>query len=160
LEKRILQLDDYFMREGLQMAVDGTEPGLIRNILETELTNLESRHKVGQSVMHAFGTYAPAYGMIGTLIGLIQMLTLMDDPTKIGPGMAVALITTFYGAIMAYLVFLPLEGKLKNRTKDEILKREMIIEGVLSIQAGDNPRIVRGKLMTYIAPKDRKGVPR
>jgi chemotaxis protein MotA len=101
------------------------------------------------------GTYAPAFGMIGTLIGLINMLRLMDDPSKIGPVMAVALVTTFYGSILANCLFLPMEGKLKSRTQQEILKREMIIEGVLSIQSGDNPRIVRSKLLTFLAPKDR-----
>ena len=156
IEKQIYEIDDPFMRDGIQLAVDGSEPEVIRNIMENELTNLEGRHKTGQSVLHAMGTFAPAFGMIGTLIGLINMLRELEDPTKIGIGMAIALVTTFYGALMANLVFLPLEGKLKNRTQDEVLKREMVIEGILSIQSGDNPRIVRGKLLTFIAPKDRK----
>ena len=155
IEKSIYDLEDPFMRDGMQLAVDGSEPEVIRAILESELINLEGRHKTGQSVLHAMGTFAPAFGMIGTLIGLVNMLRALEDPTQIGAGMAVALVTTFYGALMANLIFLPLEGKLKLRSQDELLRREMIIEGVLSIQSGDNPRVVRGKLMTFIAPKDR-----
>ena len=155
IEKQIYEIDDPFMKDGIQLAVDGSEPEVIRSIMNNELANLEGRHKTGQSVLHAMGTYSPAFGMMGTLIGLINMLRVLDDPTQIGGGMAVALVTTFYGALLANLVFLPLEGKLKNRTLDEVLKREMVIEGILSIQSGDNPRIVRNKLMTFVAPKDR-----
>jgi chemotaxis protein MotA len=143
------------MRNGVQLAVDGSDPDIIRSIMENELANLVSRHKTGHSVLHAMGIASPAFGMIGTLIGLINMLKALEDPTQIGVGMATALITTFYGALIANLVFLPMEGKLKNRTADEVLKREMIIEGILAIQSGDNPRIVRGKLMTFVAPKLR-----
>jgi len=155
IEKSIYDIDDPFMRNGIQLAVDGSDPEVIRDIMENELSNLEARHKTGHSVLHSMGTYSPAFGMIGTLIGLIQMLRVLEDPTQIGGGMAVALITTFYGALLANLVFLPLEGKLKSRTRDEVLKREMVIEGILSIQSGDNPRIVKGKLMTFVAPKFR-----
>jgi len=155
IEKSINDLEDPFMKTGLQLAVDGSEPDTIRSILDNELNNLQNRHKEGQSVVHALGLYAPAYGMIGTLIGLIQMLRTMEDPSTIGAGMAVAIVTTFYGAVLANLVFGPMEGKLKLRSAVEVIKREMIIEGILAIQSGDNPRIVRGKLMTFIAPKDR-----
>lgn len=155
IEKSIYDIDDPFLRTGVQLAVDGSDPEIIRSIMENELVNLEARHKMGHSVLHAMGTYCPAFGMIGTLIGLIQMLRNLEDPTQIGAGMAIALITTFYGALMANLVFLPMEGKLKNRTKDEVMKREMVIEGILAIQSGDNPRIVRGKLTTFVAPKFR-----
>ena len=155
IEKAIYGIDDPFLKTGVQLAVDGTEPEIIRSIMDNELSNLENRHKIGQAVMHSLGTYAPAFGMIGTLIGLIQMLRSLEDPTQIGGGMAVALITTFYGALLGNLVFLPMEGKLKGRSQEEILRREMIIEGILSIQSGDNPRIVRGKLITFIAPKER-----
>jgi len=155
IEKSISDLDDPFMKDGMQLAVDGSEPEIIRTIMQNELENLENRHKSGQAIFHAMGTYAPAFGMIGTLIGLINMLKSLDDPTQIGAGMAVALITTLYGALLANLVFLPLEGKLKQRSVGETVKREMIIEGILAIQSGDNPRIVRGKLLTFVAPKDR-----
>jgi chemotaxis protein MotA len=100
-------------------------------------------------------TYAPAMGMIGTLIGLVQMLQAMDDPSAIGPGMAVALITTFYGALMANLVYLPIAAKLKLRSDEEALVKEVIISGILAIQSGDNPRIVEQKLQVFIAPKHR-----
>jgi len=155
IEKSLYDIEDPFMRNGIQLAVDGSDPEVIRNIMENELANLEARHKIGQAVLHAMGTYAPAFGMIGTLIGLIQMLRVLEDPSQIGGGMAVALVTTFYGALLSNLVFLPLEGKLKGRTRDEVLKREMVIEGILAIQSGDNPRIVRGKLLTFVAPKFR-----
>ena len=155
IEKSISDLDDPFMKDGMQLAVDGSEPEIIRTIMQNELENLENRHKTGQRIFHQMGTFAPAFGMIGTLIGLINMLKSLDDPTQIGAGMAVALITTLYVALMANLIFLPLEGKLKQRSVDETVKREMIIEGILAIQSGDNPRIVRGKLLTFVAPKDR-----
>jgi len=131
--------------------VDGTDPELLRNILETKLIFLEERHGKGQSIFTAMGTYAPAFGMIGTLVGLIQMLTQLDDPTALGPGMATALITTFYGVILANLVFLPMANKLKERSEEEILVKEIMIEGVLSIQAGENPRIVEEKLRAFLA---------
>jgi len=156
LEKYIKEIDDDFIKGGLQLAIDGTEPELLRDILETEVANLEERHRKGQGIFEAFGTAAPAFGMIGTLIGLVMMLRTMKDPSSIGPSMAVALITTFYGAVLSNLIFLPLAGKLKERTKSEVLIREMIIEGILAIQSGDNPRIVEQKLMTFLPPKLRK----
>lgn len=155
IEKTISQLDDPFMMQGMQLAVDGSEPEIIRAIMENEMNNLENRHKAGQALLHALGTYAPAFGMIGTLIGLINMLRALEDPTQIGAGMATALITTFYGSFLSNLIFLPLEGKLKQRSGYELQKREMILEGILSIQSGDNPRVVRGKLTTFLAPKER-----
>jgi chemotaxis protein MotA len=123
IEKSLNEIDDPFMRNGVQLAVDGSDPDIIRSIMENELANLVSRHKTGHSVLHAMGIASPAFGMIGTLIGLINMLKALEDPTQIGVGMATALITTFYGALIANLVFLPMEGKLKNRTADEVLKR-------------------------------------
>lgn len=156
LEKHIKEVDDDFIKDGLQLAIDGTEPELLRDILDTEVSNLEERHKKGHGILEAFGTYAPAFGMIGTLIGLVIMLQNMKDPSSIGPAMAVALITTFYGAVLANLIFLPLAGKLKERTKEEVQVREMIMEGILSIQSGDNPRLVEQKLKTFVAPKQRK----
>ncbi|HFE65157.1 motility protein A [candidate division KSB1 bacterium 4484_188] len=156
LEKHAKEIDDDFIRDGIQLAIDGTEPELLREILSTEVDNLESRHGKGHGILEAFGTYAPAFGMIGTLIGLVIMLQNMKDPSSIGPSMAVALITTFYGAVMANLIFLPLAGKLKERTKEEVHVRELIMEGILSIQSGDNPRLVEQKLKTFLPPKDRK----
>lgn len=156
LEKHAKEIDDDFIRDGIQLAIDGTEPELLREILTTEVENLESRHGKGHGILEAFGTFAPAFGMIGTLIGLVIMLQNMKDPSSIGPSMAVALITTFYGAVMANLIFLPLAGKLKERTKEEVHVRELIMEGILSIQSGDNPRLVEQKLKTFLPPKDRR----
>jgi chemotaxis protein MotA len=158
LENEAENMTDTFMRKGVQLAVDGTAPDLIRNILETELSYLEDRHKLGQGIFEAMGTYAPAFGMVGTLIGLINMLKTLDDPTQIGAGMAIALITTFYGAVMANLILLPIAGKLKNRTVRESLLKEVTIEGIMSIQAGDNPRVVEEKLKAFLSPKLRDEV--
>lgn len=156
LESQLETIDDDFLKGGLRLAVDGSEADTIREILELELNYLEGRHKNGQGILEAMGTFAPAFGMIGTLIGLVAMLMKMDDPSAIGPGMAVALITTFYGAFMANLIFLPLAGKLKVRSGQEIQIKEMIIEGVISIQAGENPRMIEQKLRAFLPPKNRK----
>ncbi|QUL98603.1 MAG: flagellar motor protein [Candidatus Fermentithermobacillus carboniphilus] len=151
-------LEDPFLQKGVRLVVDGTTPELVRSILETELAFVAERHKVGQSMFETMGAFAPAFGMLGTLIGLIQMLVTLDQPEKIGPGMAVALVTTFYGSILANLVFLPIANKLKNRSAREVFIKEAIIEGVLSIQAGDNPRIVQEKLKSFLSPKERERV--
>ena len=137
LEPLIKEIDDDYMRKGLQLTVDGLEPQTIQEILETEVSYLEERHKTGADIVAVLGTLAPAMGMIGTVIGLVQMLQTMSDPSSIGPAMAVALLTTLYGAILANLVFNPMSGKLKTRSKEEILLREMIMEGILSISKGE-----------------------
>jgi len=156
IEMELESIDDDFLRSGIQYAVDGTEPEYIRAIMESELNSLDERHRLGQSIFLAMGTYAPALGMIGTLIGLIQMLSGLDDPTKIGSGMATALVTTLYGALMANLFFLPIAGKLANKSSEETLQKELVLEGILSIQSGDNPRFVREKLLTFLPPAARK----
>ncbi|QGY39245.1 motility protein A [Pseudodesulfovibrio cashew] len=155
LEPLIKEIDDEYMRKGLQLTVDGLEPQTIQEILETEITYLAERHSTGADVVAVLGTLAPAMGMIGTVIGLVQMLQTMSDPSTIGPAMAVALLTTLYGAILANLVFNPMAGKLKARSKEEQLLREMIMEGILSISKGENPRIIEEKLNSYLPPKDR-----
>ena len=155
LEPLIKEIDDEYMRKGLQLTVDGLEPQTIQEILETEISYLEERHATGADVVAVLGTLAPAMGMIGTVIGLVQMLQTMSDPSTIGPAMAVALLTTLYGAILANLVFNPMSGKLKARSKEEILLREMIMEGILAISKGENPRIIEEKLNSYLPPKDR-----
>ena len=160
LDKELKEIEDAFLREGMQLAVDGMDPELIRNVLEVEKAFLEERHTVGQGICKAMGKYAPAFGMLGTLIGLIQMLRHLDDPTQIGPGMAVALITTFYGALMANLLFLPLAGKLETLSQQEMLLKDLAIEGILAIQAGDSPRIVEQKLRAFLAPHLRAGIKR
>jgi len=155
LEQAVQEVDDTFMATGIRLAVDGTEPELIQTILETELSFLEERHKAGAGIFEYMGTAAPAFGMIGTLVGLVIMLKNLDNPEAIGPGMATALITTFYGAVVANLVFIPFGGKLKVRSAEEVLLKRMIMEGIMSIQSGDNPRIVEQKLNVFIAPSLR-----
>ena len=155
LESTVEEVKDEFLRKGLQLAIDGTEPELINQIMETEMDYVAARHKVGYGIMETMGTFAPALGMIGTLIGLIMMLQSMNDPSTIGPAMAVALITTFYGALSANLVYLPLAGKLKLRSEEELLQKELIIAGILSIQSGDNPRVVELKLNNFVSPTQR-----
>lgn len=155
IDKEVSTLEDAYMRIGMEMVVDGTEPDVIRTVMETELSYLMERHKKGQQIFNALGMYAPAFGMIGTLMGLISMLTKLEDPSQIGAGMAVALITTFYGALMANLIFLPISGKLKNNSDQEVVVKEMILEGVLSIQLGEHPNTIQRKLLNFLAPKMR-----
>ncbi|HEO72381.1 MAG TPA: motility protein A [Candidatus Hydrogenedentes bacterium] len=156
LESHAGEAGDEFLEKSIQLAIDGTAPELIKDILTTEIAFMEDRHALGQGVLNAMGTYSPAFGMIGTLIGLVQMLATLDDPSKIGAGMAVALLTTLYGALMANVVFLPAAGKLRVRTANELLCKEVIIEGILSIQSGDNPRVVEQKLKSFISPQIRE----
>jgi chemotaxis protein MotA len=155
LEDAAAELPDPFLRKGMQLVVDATDPDLVKGILETELAFLEERHKQGAGIFEAMALLAPAFGMIGTLIGLIGMLKTLDDPSTIGPNMAVALLTTFYGALLANFIFLPIAGKLKVRSAEEVLMKEVIIEGILSIQSGDPPRLVEDKLKAFLAPKMR-----
>jgi len=155
LETTIEEVDDDFLKKGLQLAIDGTEPELINQIMGTEMDYVAQRHKIGYGIMETMGTFSPALGMIGTLIGLIMMLQSMNDPSSIGPAMAVALITTFYGALIANLVCLPMAGKLKLRSEEELLQKELIIAGILSIQSGDNPRVVELKLNNFVPPAQR-----
>ena len=152
LEQAVEEIDDSFMETGIRLAVDGTEPELIQSILETELSFVEERHKAGIFLFEHMGALAPAFGMIGTLVGLVIMLGSLDDPSAIGPGMATALITTFYGAVTANLICIPIGVKLKARSAEEVLCKRMIMEGIMSIQSGDNPRIVEQKLNVFIAP--------
>lgn len=158
LESHAANASDPFLQRGVQLAIDGTAPELIKDILTTELAFMESRHAIGQSILSCMAAFAPAFGLIGTVIGLILMLTSMSDPSQIGQGMAVALLTTLYGVILANLVFIPLSGKLKVRSAGELLIKEIIVEGILSIQSGDNPRIVEQKLAAFIAPALRQRI--
>jgi chemotaxis protein MotA len=158
LESHAGDVDDEFLQKSVQLAIDGTAPELIKDILTTEIAFLEDRHAMGQSILSAMAAFAPAWGMIGTLIGLVQMLVSLDDPSQIGAGMAIALLTTLYGALMANLLFLPAAGKLRVRTANELLSKEIIIEGILSIQSGDNPRIVEQKLKAFVSPALRERV--
>jgi chemotaxis protein MotA len=158
LEDDLDELEDDFLRKGIQLVVDGTDPEIIRNIMETELNNMQSRHQQGIKIFEDWGALAPAFGMIGTLIGLIIMLANIEDKSAIGPGMSTALITTLYGAILANLVFIPIANKLLYADGQETLLREIMIEGTLSIQSGDNPRIVKEKLVSFLTPEVRAQV--
>ena len=158
LESHVKESGDEFLENSIQLAIDGTAPELIKDILATEIAFMEERHTLGQSVLVGMGTFAPAFGMIGTLVGLVTMLSTMSDPSKIGEGMAVALLTTLYGALLANVVFLPAAGKLKVRTANELLSKEIIIEGILAIQSGDNPRVVEQKLKSFVSPMTRERI--
>lgn len=155
LEGMTETIQDTFIVKGIQMAVDGTDPELIEQILDGELESLSARHNEGRQLFETMGKYAPAFGMIGTLIGLVIMLKNMEDTSSIGAGMAVALITTLYGAVAANLVFLPIADKLRMRSNEEMLMKQIIIRGVMAIQSGDNPRIVEQKLKTFLPPSFR-----
>ena len=157
LEREMPRLDDEFMKKALQLAVDGNEPEVIENVMLTEIDNMEARHKNGKSFFDIWANFGPAYGMIGTVVGLVQMLENLDDPANIGAGMALALITTFYGSFVANVIAIPISNKLVKRSNEEKLIKSMILFGVLSIHSGDNPRVTRDKLETFVAPKHRKG---
>jgi len=158
LETVVEQVNDPFMARGIQMVVDGHEVDDVETIMSTEVDMLRERHKKGAEILEKLGNFAPALGMIGTLIGLVQMLRNMSDPSVIGPAMAVALITTFYGSMMANLIFLPMATKLRHWDGEEAQVKEMIITGILAISNGDNPRIVERKLNAYLPPKEQKSV--
>lgn len=149
-------VEDEFLLKAMQMAVDGQEPETLKAMLNTEIEYIEARHEKGASIFISLAAYAPAMGMVGTLIGLVQMLMNMSDPNSIGPAMAVALLTTFYGAVLANVMFAPMAGKLKNRSETEVLLKTLIIEGMESILSGQNPRIMEQKLHAFIAPKLRE----
>ncbi len=155
LESEQERIDDDYIKQSLQLIVDGVEPDTIRESMDLELINLESRHLKGQSLFRTAAALFPAWGMIGTLIGLINLLKQLDDPSKIGPAMAVALVTTFYGSILANFICTPIANKLNIKSKEEIQQKEMIIEGILSIQAGENPRIMEHKLKTFLSPDQK-----
>jgi chemotaxis protein MotA len=155
LEETAREMEDVFLQKGVMLVVDGTDPELVRNILDTELAYIERRHSEVRGVWDYIAAAAPAWGMIGTLIGLVMMLQDLSDPDAIGPSMAVALITTFYGSIIANYIAAPVANKLKGFSADEMLIKEVLIEGILSIQAGENPRIIEEKLKAFLSPSLR-----
>jgi chemotaxis protein MotA len=159
LEDEVSGVDDEFLKRGIRLAVDGTDPEMVREILATEIHFLQTRHKVGESIFTTMGGFAPTLGIIGTVIGLIHMLANLSDPGKMGPLIAGAFIATLYGVSSANLIFLPIGNKLRSRSMEEVLVREVMIEGILAIQAGDNPRIVEEKLKAFLAPKLRSLLP-
>jgi len=158
LEPEIGKLSNMFFVKGMQMLVDGQDADIIRDILAPEIEHLQDRHSTGKKILEFMGSAAPAFGMIGTLIGLVQMLRNLSSPDSIGQGMAVALLTTFYGALAANLVFLPLAGKLGIYSKEETMAMEMILEGVCAVAGGDNPTVVREKMQTFVSQGRRQEV--
>lgn len=156
LESEFEEIDDEFMKQSLQLIIDGVEPEMIKETMDLELENLSLRHSKGQGLFKTMGALFPAWGMIGTLIGLINLLKRLDDPSAIGPSMAVALITTFYGSMLANFVCIPIANKLGVASRDEIQMKQMILEGVLSIQAGENTRLMEHKLKTFLSPDEKR----
>ena len=155
LEEATHDMDDEFLKKGINLVVDGTDPDLVRGILETDLINLEARHKKVMGFWEKWAELGPAWGMIGTLIGLVNMLKNLTDSSTIGPNMAVALLTTLYGSLIANWLAGPTAAKLKVNNDMEIMMREITVEGLLSIQAGENPRVIEEKLKSFLAPSDR-----
>ena len=158
LEEAANGLEDEFLKKGINLVVDGTDPELVRGILETDLMCVADRHKKVIGFWEKWGELAPAWGMIGTLIGLVNMLKNLDDVNKIGPAMAVALLTTLYGSLIANWICNPVGYKLKQNDAREIRMKEVSVEGLLSIQAGENPRVIEEKLKSFLAPKDREAL--
>ena len=158
LEDDLEEVEDEFMRKGIQLVVDGTDPDIIKSVLYNDLNQLQTRHEVGITIFDNWGKVAPAFGMIGTLAGLISMLANLEDQSSIGPNMSLALVTTMYGAIFANLILIPIKIKLEDRDAAETLVREIMIEGILSIQSGDNPRILEEKLLSFLPPVRREAV--
>ncbi|MDU7631981.1 MAG: motility protein A [Lachnospiraceae bacterium] len=159
LEERAGELDDPFFKQGIMMIVDAAEPEEVRTLLENELATTAERHDEMISVYEKASAFAPGFGMIGTLVGLVNMLMNMDPSeggsSTIGTDMGVALITTFYGCVLAQLVFSPMAKKLSIRNNEEVVYKQIMIEGILAMQAGDNPKFLKEKLVTYLSTKER-----
>src|SRR5690625_3896625 len=151
LENELEEVDDPFIRKGVLLAVDGIEPEVINDIMNAEITAMEERHYKGRALIEKAAEYAPAWGMIGTLVGLVMMLNNLEDPAALGPSMAVALLTTLYGTVLANLVFSPMASKLESKTEEEVFVKQIIIEGVIGVQSGQNPRILEEKLSAFLS---------
>src|SRR5690625_3484219 len=151
LENELEEVDDPFIRKGILLAVDGIEPEVIHDIMNAEITAMEDRHYRGRALIEKAAEYAPAWGMIGTLVGLVMMLNSLEDPATLGPSMAVALLTTLYGTVLANLVFTPMASKLESKTEEEVFIKQVIIEGVIGVQSGQNPRILEEKLSAFLS---------
>jgi len=158
LEAKLEEVDDQFFSKGVQLVIDGFGSDTVRDIMDLELQWQNQRHAQGKKMLDSMGSMAPAFGMIGTLVGLVKMLANLSDPSSIGAGMAVALLTTFYGAVMANTIFIPLSGKLDIRAKEEALLRELMIEGIVAIQSGEKPQLIKEKLKGFLPPALREGV--
>lgn len=158
LEQEMGKASDPFLVKGLQMLVDGNDEHAVREMLGLEIQYMEERHAIGKKILDFMGSSCPSFAMVGTLIGLISMLSKMENPSEVGRGMAVALVCTFYGALLANLLFLPMGGKLGQHSKTEKLSMEMIAEGVCAIAKGDNPTAVREKMQVFISANRREAV--
>ena len=158
LESKLKDVEDPFFAKGVQLVIDGFPAETVRDIMELEAEWQRQRHVTGKKMLDALGSFAPAFGMIGTLVGLVQMLQNLDNPASIGGGMATALLTTLYGAMAANMVFLPLAGKLEMRANEEGLLRDLMIEGIVAIQAGEGPQLIKEKLKSFVAPVDREAM--
>lgn len=158
LEAKLQEVDDKFFAKGIQLVIDGFAADTVRDIMDLEHSFQQQRHAQGKKMMETIATFAPAFGMIGTLVGLVQMLANMSDPSAIGSGMAVALLTTFYGAVIANVIALPLAGKLDLRAKEEALLRNLMVEGIVAIQSGEKPQLIKEKLKGFLPPSAREGV--
>lgn len=156
LDREIEDINDPFIKKGILLTVDGLEAEVIKEILMAEVIAIEEKQKIARNVVSKAGEMAPAWGMIGTLIGLVLMLQNLDDPSTIGPSMALALVTTFYGAVLANLFFIPLAGKLGNRTDNDIYIKQIMIEGILGVQSGQNPKLLKEKLEAFIDEESKE----
>lgn len=159
LETVAADIQDPFVRRGILLAVDGTDPRVVEDLMRTDLAQMVHRHDRGIRVMKALAAYSPGFGMIGTLLGLVIMLQNMRNPDRIGPALGLAIITTLYGAIMSYLVFGPMSERLTHLSKEEETVRELVIRGVMGLQSGDNPAVLEQKLRVYLAPGTPEAAP-
>ncbi|MDQ0255001.1 chemotaxis protein MotA [Evansella vedderi] len=150
LEAGLEEVEDPFIEKGVLLAVDGIEPDIIKDIMMAEVVAMEERHRKGRYILEKAGEYAPAWGMIGTLIGLVLMLQNLNDPSSLGPNMAVALLTTLYGTLLANLVFVPIANKLALSTEEEVFVKQIAVEGVIGVQSGQNPKILQEKLSAFL----------
>ena len=158
LEDKLQSVDDQFFAKGIQLVIDGFPVETVRDIMELEAEWQYQRHAAGKKILDAAGSMAPAFGMVGTLIGLVKMLANLSDPSQIGGGMAVALLTTMYGAMAANMFAIPLSGKLEIRAKEEALLRDLMVEGIVAIQSGEKPALIKEKLKSFLAPGMRESV--
>jgi chemotaxis protein MotA len=158
LEEEIENIDDSFMRKGMQLVVDGSDPDLLREILDAEIDAMQARHKLGYSVFEKAGGLAPTIGVLGTVVSLVHVLGNLSAPETLGPAISGAFIATLYGVGSANVVYLPVCYSLQMLSQKEADERNLVVEGILAIQAGDNPRIVQQKLLSFIAPADRDAV--
>jgi chemotaxis protein MotA len=156
LEPAIAEVDDAFTKKGMQLTVDGTDPDLVREVLEVEIESMEARHRVGQKLFKDAGGYAPTIGVLGTVMGLLHVMQLLQTPELLGPAIAGAFMATLYGVGSANVIFMPTAGRLATLTQSEVLNRTLVIEGILAIQAGENPRVVSERLLGFLPPADRE----